>query len=192
MIVGSDFVMRKNLTVGGFLTILGVLFTWMRFLIPQGNLIGDGGDTKFDLYALEHVWLVVLGTESLWNESLYSPANGVAAFSDIHLGSSFFHVFPRLLGLGQIDSMIFWLATGVSLSALSAYCAALVLRINWLPAMMAGLIYGSVLPLTAQAGHAQLMHRWVAPWVILAALPLSTTKVGLQCRLLIATLGLSL
>jgi hypothetical protein len=59
-------------------------------------------------------------------------------------------------------------------------------------AMVAGLIYGSALPLTAQAGHAQLMHRWAAPWVILAALPLSSTKVGLQCRMLMVVLGLSL
>ena len=58
--------------------------------------------------------------------------------------------------------------------------------------MVAGLIYGSALPLTAQAGHAQLMHRWAAPWVILAALPLSSTKVGLQCRMLMVVLGLSL
>jgi hypothetical protein len=164
----------------------------MRFLIPQGPLLGDGGDTKFNLYALEHVYLFVRGRESLWNESFYWPVKGVAAFSEIHLGSSFFYVIPRLLGLGQIDSMTFWLAAGVSLSALSAYCMALVLRVNWMPAMMAGLIYGSALPLTAQAGHAQLMHRWAAPWVILAALPLSTTKFGLQCRVMMAILGLSL
>ena len=192
MIIGSEFVMRKSQAMGGFLTILGVWFTWMKFLLPQGQLVGDGGDTKFNLYALEHVYLVVRGRETLWNESFYWPVKGVAAFSEIHLGSSFFYVIPRLLGLGQIDSMTFWLAAGVSLSALSAYCMALVLRINWLPAMMAGLIYGSALPLTAQAGHAQLMHRWAAPWVILAALPLSTTKVGLRCRVLIAVLGLSL
>ena len=184
--------MRKNPILGGCLTVFGVWFTWMRFLIPQGNLLGDGGDTKFNLYALEHVYLFVRGRESLWNENFYWPVKGVAAFSEIHLGSSFFYVIPRLLGLGQIDSMTFWLAAGVSLSALSAYCMALVLRVNWMPAMMAGLIYGSALPLTAQAGHAQLMHRWAAPWVILAALPLSSTKVGLQCRLLIAILGLSL
>lgn len=184
--------MRKNPILGGCLTVFGVWFTWMRFLIPQGNLLGDGGDTKFNLYALEHVYLFVRGRESLWNESFYWPVKGVAAFSEIHLGSSFFYVIPRLLGLGQIDSMTFWLAAGVSLSALSAYCMALVLRVNWLPAMMAGLIYGSALPLTAQAGHAQLMHRWAAPWVILAALPLSTTKVGLQCRVMMAVLGLSL
>lgn len=192
MIVGSEFVMRKNQTLGGCLTILGVWFTWLKFLLPQGPLLGDGGDTKFNLYALEHVYLVVRGSETLWNESFYWPVKGVAAFSEIHLGSSFFYVIPRLLGLGQIDSMTFWLAAGVSLSALSAYCVALVLRISWLPAMMAGLIYGSALPLTAQAGHAQLMHRWAAPWVILAALPVSSTKIGLQCRLLMAILGLSL
>ena len=192
MIVGSEFVMRKNQTLGGCLTILGVWFTWLKFLLPQGPLLGDGGDTKFNLYALEHVYLVVRGSETLWNETFYWPIKGVAAFSEMHLGSAFFYVLPRLLGLGQIDSMTFWLAAGVSLSALSAYCMALVLRINWIPAMMAGLIYGGALPLTAQAGHAQLMHRWAAPWVILAALPLSTTKFGLQCRLLIAILGLSL
>jgi len=192
MIIRSEFVVRKNPILGGCLTILGAWFTWMKFLIPQGNLLGDGGDTKFNLYALEHIYLFVRGRESFWNESFYWPAQGVAAFSEIHLGSSFFYVIPRLFGLGQIDSMTFWLAAGVALSALSAYCMALALRINWLPAMMAGLIYGSALPLTAQAGHAQLMHRWAAPWVIMAALPLSTTKVGLQCRLLVAILGLSL
>ena len=184
--------MRRTSTLGGFLTIFGVWITWIKFLIPGGKLLGDGGDTKFNLYALEHAYLVVRGTESLWNASFYWPVKGVAAFSDMHLGSSIFYVIPRLLGLGQIDSMTFWLAAGILLSALSAYSAALVLRIKWLPAMTAGLIYGCALPLTAQAGHAQLMHRWAAPWVILAALPLSTIKVGMQCRILMAVLGLSL
>jgi hypothetical protein len=189
---GGDLSVRRTSALGGCLTIFGVWVTWIKFLIPGGNLLGDGGDTKFNLYALEHAYLVVRGAESLWDASFYWPARGVVAFSDIHLGSSIFYVIPRLLGLGQIDSMSFWLAAGLLLSALSAYCAALVLRIDWMPAMMAGLIYGSALPLTAQAGHAQLMHRWAAPWVILAALPLSSTKVGLQCRMLMAVFGLSL
>ena len=82
--------MRKNPILGGCLTVFGVWFTWMRFLIAQGNLLGDGGDTKWNLYALEHVYLFVRGRESLWNENFYWPVKGVAAFSDIHLGSSFF------------------------------------------------------------------------------------------------------
>ena len=114
MIIGSEFVMRKSQAMGGFLTILGVWFTWLKFLLPQGPLLGDGGDTKFNLYALEHVYLVVRGRETLWNESFYWPVRGVAAFSEIHLGSSFFYVIfcdcwlGNFFFTGNHDHLIFF------------------------------------------------------------------------------------
>lgn len=157
---------------------------WGRVLPPFGQLPGDVGDTRFNMYALENTFQWTIGNSSLWNMPMFWPLQGTSAFSDVHLGSIVFYSVPRLLGLERYEAMQVWFAFGLFLTLFSAYFAARWMKCSAAAGALIAIVFTCALPITAQAGHAQLVHRWAAPWAIAAVFGMSrsvNTKRSYLC-----------
>ena len=103
--------MRSGRASAWIATMVAVLYVvWARVLPPFGQLPGDIGDTRFNMYALEHSYQWLIGNSSLWNMPMFWPLNVTSAFSEMHLGSVVFYSIPRLLGLEQYEAMQVWFA----------------------------------------------------------------------------------
>ena len=165
---------------------------WARVLPPFGQLPGDIGDTRFNMYALEHSYQWLIGNSSLWNMPMFWPLNGTSAFSEMHLGSVVFYSIPRLLGLEQYEAMQVWFASGLFLTLFSAYFAARWMRYSAAASALVAIVFTCALPITAQAGHAQLVHRWAAPWAIAAAIGLSRSVLTRRSHLFVFVASISL
>lgn len=169
-----------------------VYAVWARVLPPFGQLPGDIGDTRFNMYALEHSYQWLIGNSSLWNMQMFWPLTGTSAFSDMHLGSLIFYSVPRLLGLERYEAMQVWFASGLYLTLFSAYFAARWMRYSAAASALVAIVFTCALPITAQAGHAQLVHRWAAPWAIAAVIGLSRSVLMRRSHLFVFALSISL
>ena len=169
-----------------------VYAVWARVLPPFGHLPGDIGDTRFNMYALEHSYQWLIGNSSLWNMQMFWPLNGTSAFSEMHLGSVIFYSVPRLLGLERYEAMQVWFVSGLYLTLLSAYFAARWMRYSTAASALVAIVFTCALPITAQAGHAQLVHRWAAPWAIAAAIGLSRSVLTRRSHLFVFAVSISL
>ena len=156
---------------------------WGRVLPPFGQLPGDLGDTRFNMYALENAFQWTIGNSSLWNMPMFWPLQGTSAFSDVHLGSIVFYAVPRLLGLERYGAMQVWFAFGLFLTLFSAYFAARWMRYSVVASSVAAFVFTCALPVTAQAGHVQLTHRWAAPWAIVAVIGMSRSVIAKRSHL---------
>ena len=165
---------------------------WARVLPPFGQLPGDIGDTRFNMYALEHSYQWLIGNSSLWNMQMFWPLKGTSAFSEMHLGSVVFYAVPRLLGLDRYESMQVWFASGLLLTLFSAYFAARWMKYSASASALVAIIFTCALPITAQVGHAQLVHRWAAPWAIAAAIGLSRSVLTRRSHLFVFVASISL
>ena len=169
-----------------------VYAVWARVLPPFGQLPGDIGDTRFNMYALEHSYQWLIGNSSLWNMPMFWPLAGTSAFSEMHLGSVVFYSVPRLLGLDRYEAMQVWFALGLFLTLFSAYFAARWMKYSASASALVAIVFTCALPITAQAGHAQLVHRWAAPWAIAAAIGLSRSVLTRRSHLFVFVASVSL
>ena len=169
-----------------------VCAVWARVLPPFGQLPGDIGDTRFNMYALEHSYQWLIGNSSLWNMPMFWPLTGTSAFSEMHLGSVVFYSIPRLLGLDRYEAMQVWFALGLFLTLFSAYFAARWMKYSASASALVAIVFTCALPITAQAGHAQLVHRWAAPWAIAAAIGLSRSVLTRRSHLFVFVASVSL
>lgn len=150
-----------------------VYLVWGRVLPPSEMVPGDIGDSRFNLYVLEHGYQWMTGSGSLWNMEFFWPLNGVGAFSDMHLGSLIFYAFPRVLGLDLYASMQVWFLAGLYCTLFSAYFAARWLRYSVSGSAIAALIFTCAYPVTAQISRVQFVHRWAIPWAVVAVISIS-------------------
>ncbi len=169
-----------------------VYAVWARVLPPFGHLPGDIGDTRFNMYALEHSYQWLIGNSSLWNMQMFWPLNGTSAFSEMHLGSVIFYSVPRLLGLERYEAMQVWFASGLYLTLFSTYFAARWMRYSTAASALVAIVFTCALPITAQAGHAQLVHRWAAPWAIVAVIGMSRSVLTRRSHLFVFAVSISL
>ena len=169
-----------------------VYAVWARVLPPFGQLPGDIGDTRFNMYALEHSYQWLIGNSSLWNMQMFWPLNGTSAFSEMHLGSVIFYSVPRLLGLERYEAMQVWFASGLYLTLFSAYFAARWMRYSAAASALVAIVFTCALPITAQAGHAQLVQRWAAPWAIVAVIGMSRSVLMRRSHLFVFAVSISL
>lgn len=169
-----------------------VYAVWARVLPPFGQLPGDMGDTRFNMYALEHSYQWLIGNSSLWNMQMFWPLSGTSAFSEMHLGSVIFYSVPRLLGLDRYGAMQIWFASGLYLTLFSAYFAARWMRYSAAAGALVAIVFTCALPITAQAGHAQLVHRWAAPWAIVAVIGMSRSVLMRRSHLFVFAVSISL
>lgn len=57
-----------------------VYVVWARVLPPFGQLQGDIGDIRSNMYALEHSYQWIIGNSSLWNMQMFWLLNATSAF----------------------------------------------------------------------------------------------------------------
>jgi hypothetical protein len=134
-------------------------------LLPPGHLLADLGDSRANMYFLEHGyrWLAGLDPE-FWSAPFFYPySHNVIALSDNHLGGLPIYALFRWLGLNREISIYAWV---ISISVLNFFSAFWVLK-RWRYSMLAAIagayIFCFSLPATAQLGHYQLLPRFMVP-----------------------------
>ena len=175
---------HQKIFVSLALMVAAVYLVWGRVLPPSGLIPGDIGDSRFNLYVLEHGYQWMVGSGSLWNMEFFWPIKGAGAFSEMHLGSLIFYVFPRILGLDMYISMQVWFMAGLYGTLFSAYFAARWLRCSVLGSGIAAFVFTCALPVTAQISRVQFVHRWAIPWAVAAVISTSRQLIARKNNIL--------
>ncbi len=160
---------RQSLVVALLVVASAVFATWGRIGPWADRVPGDVGDTRFNMAVLEHLHLWSRGRVGLFDGLFFWPLDDVILYSDNHLGSGWAYLLPRWMGVGISNSFAVWYFAGVLLSGLAAYAVA---RRWWFTPATSVVIAGVFLlafPVTMQANHAQLVHRWYIPWALFEA-----------------------
>jgi hypothetical protein len=151
------------------LLILGMgLVVYQPLGLHLTNLPGDLGDTRFNIYILEHFYHWVTGQlKDYWNAPFFYPFQQTIAFSDNLLGSAPSYVLFRWLGLDRETSFQGWYILGYLLNFAAA--SYVLIRINLRPlAAGAGAFFFTFgLPVLAQENHVQLLYRFCIPMACL-------------------------
>ena len=167
-----------------------VYAVWGRVLPLIGQLPGDLGDTRWNMFSLESGYQWISGNGSLWNMKMFWPLKGTSSFSDMHLGSLIFYVIPRLLGLDKYAAMQVWFAAGLFMTLFSAYLASRWMKYSSASSALVALVFTCALPVTAQVGHVQLSHRWAAPWAIVAVIGMSRSVLKRRSHLFVFVISI--
>lgn len=134
-------------------------------------LPGDLGDTRFNIFILEHANQFFLGNvDYFWGAGFMYPEAEVISLSDNLLGSAPFYTFFRILGFNPFTSFQCW----VILIAFLNYWAAFklsdyLLENKWLAGISA-FIFAFSISLASQMNHAQTFPRFAIPLIILGLL----------------------
>jgi hypothetical protein len=128
---------------------------------------GDLGDARLNNYFLENIYLFFSGeSKSLWHLNFFTPAPYVLGFSDNLFGSSPAYLIPRLL-LGEADTAFqIWYLIGFAVNFVAAYFSMRMLGRESIGSAVGAIIFTFALPVTANAGHAQLHYRFGAALAI--------------------------
>lgn len=129
---------------------------------------GDLGDTRFNLFVLEHCHQFFTGqVNAFWNAGFMYPEAEVISFSDNLLGSAPFYSVFRLLGFGIFSAFQLW---AITLAILNYTCAYLLVsylsKRSWF-AGVAAFIFAFSIGLAAQMNHAQTFPRFAIPLCLL-------------------------
>ncbi len=146
-----------------FLTLLG----WKLRLGER--LPGDLGDSRLNMYVLEHYFLWISdGTSSFSSPGILYPYPNILFFSDTHVGTSWIYCIFRAIGLDTYMAFKAWFFTGYALTYAAAYFVFTRLATPpWIAALGAAL-FAFGLPSIAQFTHAQLVYRCGVPLAMLA------------------------
>ncbi len=131
-------------------------------------LPGDLGDTRFNLFILEHCHQYFTGTvNDFWNATFMYPEPEVISLSDNLLGSAPIYSAFRLGGLDIFTSFQLWAITLAVLNYTSAYLlAAYLSRKSWFSGV-AAFVFAFSIGLAAQMNHAQTFPRFAIPLTLL-------------------------
>jgi len=150
------------------------LFAYLLPTTGYLNIVPGGlGDARFNSVVLEHVYRWVMGSEAqLWSPRFFYPYEGVLAFSDNHIGSSFSYIFFRTLGIGREHAFIGWFLVGNLLNFLSAYIVLRRFGISSFGSAAGAFVFAFALPALPKEGHGQLVHRFAIPFAVSALVDL--------------------
>jgi hypothetical protein len=131
-------------------------------------LPGDLGDTRFNLFILEHCHQYLTGTvNDFWNATFMYPEPEVISLSDNLLGTAPIYSVYRLLGFNLFSAFQYWAITLAILNYTSAYFLASHLsKKSWF-AGIAAFIFAFSIGLAAQMNHAQTFPRFAIPLTLL-------------------------
>lgn len=131
-------------------------------------LPGDLGDTRFNLFILEHCYQFFSGTvDEFWNAGFMYPEPDIISMSDNLVGSAPIYSLFRLCGLNIFSSFQLWAITLVVLNYTSAYLlTAHLSNKSWFSGV-AAFIFAFSLGLAAQMSHAQTFPRFAIPLTFL-------------------------
>lgn len=139
------------------------LLGWDLSFIP-----GDLGDTRFNIYILEHGYQFLIGQpESYWNAPFMYPVENVITISDNLIGVVPMYSTFRLLGLDIFTSFQLWVIITFALNFAAAYWLFRYLFENTYAAAIGAFIFAFSISLQSQMGHAQLFARYFIPLAFL-------------------------
>jgi hypothetical protein len=152
---------------------LGLLFLaagWVFILAPVcsgGFVPGNAGDSRFNLYILEHFYQCLIGTvDSFINAPFFYPWPKTIGFSDTHWITGLIYAVLRAAGMDGIDAFASWFAIGNLLNFLAAYFVFRKFGLRDLGAAVGAFLYAFSLPVTFQFTHVQLAYRAGVPFAV--------------------------
>src|SRR5262249_4180087 len=139
--------------LAGAALVLAILLTLLGWEIGWERSPGDLGDTRFNMYVLEHFFRWLQGKDmSLASPDMYYPFPGVLFFSDTHAGTAWVYAVFRFIGLNYYSAYKAWFFTGYILTFAAAYYVLLCLGTRAWIAMAGAAFFTFCLPSTAQFG----------------------------------------
>lgn len=151
---------------------LGLLVGIVCVTLPNvgynfGKLPGDLGDTRFNIYVLEHATQFFTGKlDSYWSADFMYPEPEVISYSDNLLGTATIYSLFRILGMDLFTAFQGWFICLSILNYWSAYKLTRFLTKNAGAATIAAFIFAFSIALTAQLNHAQTIPRFAIPLAI--------------------------
>ena len=105
--------------------LMGLLFTCYPTILTRfDRMVGDAGDTRLNLYFLEHSYRFLRGEplhKSLWDSPMFYPEKRVALRSDLLIGSGAAYYLFRFSGMGEYSSFYIWCLIILSLNFILFY-----------------------------------------------------------------------
>jgi hypothetical protein len=153
--------------------VVGLLFGLAFQLMPYLGwgfqyLPGDLGDTRFNLFVLEHGKQFLFGEVThYWSAGFMHPEPEVISLSDNLLGTVPIYAFFRLFGLDIFTSFQAWAVTLAVLNFSAAYALIKHLLKSDMAAAIGAFVFAFSLGLAAQMNHAQMYPRFAIPLTIL-------------------------
>ena len=166
--------MNKIVSINSFFIplVVGLIISVFPYLGYSFQFLpGDLGDTRFNMYLLEHASHYFLGvTDDFWSAGYMYPEAEVISMSDNLLGSAPFYMVFRLLGLDIFASFQCWVILMAFLNYWAAYkLFDYLLKNKWFAGLSA-FIFAFSVSLASQMNHAQTFPRFAIPLMILGLL----------------------
>ena len=159
---------RKKL--GAWIPWWGLVFLaagWIFILAPictGGFMPGINGDSRFNLYVLEHFYRWMGGVDtSLLDAGFFQPYPMTLGFSDPHTLTGILYAGLRFAGWKSTEALCAWFALGNILNYVSAYWVLRKFGLRDLGAGVGAFVFAFSLPCTAQFSHIQMAWRCAVP-----------------------------
>ncbi len=147
------------------LGIFGIVFPYIR----NGNLPGDIGDARINLYLLEHFFLALTNqVESFTDTSFFYPMPKTALLTDNYWGTGLIYSYFRSGKMTPTGSFAGWFLVGFVVNYWSAFFVYRKLELTKIAAAIGAFLFTFSLPVISQEGHAQLLYRPYVPLAVLA------------------------
>ncbi len=137
-------------------------------LVLGGHVPGNSGDSRFNLYVLEHFYQSLCGVgKSFLDAPFFYPWPATIGFSDTHWGTGFIYAVLRSAGLDTTWAFSWWFLIGNLLNFLSCYYVFRKFGLRPMGAGFGAFLYCFCLPVTSQFSHVQLVYRAGVPLAVL-------------------------
>ena len=137
-------------------------------LVLGGHVPGNSGDSRFNLYVLEHFYQSLGGVSKNFTDApFFYPWPATIGFSDTHWGTGFIYAIFRAAGLDATWAFSCWFVIGNLLNFFSCYYVFRKFGLKPLGASFGAFLYCFSLPVTSQFSHVQLVYRAGLPLAVL-------------------------
>ncbi|MEX2484360.1 MAG: hypothetical protein WED10_07370 [Brumimicrobium sp.] len=164
---------KRHLIIAFFTPlVLGLLFHLSPYIGDAFHLLpGDLGDTRFNIFILEHAKQFMTGEVSeYWNANFMYPEPEVISLSDNLLGTSPIYALFRILGFDLFTSFQYWLITLTILNYWASFkLSNFLFKSPWIAGLSA-FIFTFSISLASQMNHAQMYPRFAIPLAFLGLL----------------------
>lgn len=138
---------------------IGFNFEWLP---------GDLGDTRFNLFILEHGKQFLSGeVASFWSANFMYPEPEIISLSDNLLGAMPIYAFFRWIGFGLFSAFQLWVVVLTLLNYWASYKLSSFLIKDYKIAVITAFIFTFSLSLTSQMNHVQMLPRFAFPFALL-------------------------
>lgn len=127
-------------------------------------LPGDLGDTRLNLYFLEHNFQFIIGNiKSYWDAPFFYPDNRVLTYSDNLIGSSPFYIVFRLF-FDKYLSYQLWFLVMFLLNYFASFYVLRRLNISIYSSSLGAFIFTFSISVFTHIGHLQLLPKFTVPF----------------------------